>query len=587
MTSFPKAAVPLRPAERQDLSVVYGPTTPELSMKTLGTLVREQARDFKNCTAVIVPWQSVQFTYHELANRSELVTKSLIAMGLKRGQCVGMMAGNCHQYIEVFLGCARLGCPFVAMNNTFAPAELTRALSLTDCKLLFIAPAIGPSALMPHVQAVLDMSSAKTELRSLVLIGDAMPVLGETAMDFCSYTSFLERPSRISCGDSALRMAESIVVPSDVLSLQFTSGTTGLPKAASLTHINLVNNARFVGQSMRLTERDIVCCPPPLFHCFGLVMGFLASFAHGSSIVFPSDAFSAEMAMDAVVRERCTALLGVPTMFLAELKVVREKCLRISTVRTGLAAGAPVLPSLAETIRNEMNISGMLVAYGMTETSPVTFTTSLEEARNGIHHTVGRVFPHTGAKVVDGDGCIVPRNRRGEVCTSGYALQKGYWNDAKQTRNAMRLDADGIQWMHTGDEALIDEQGCCQITGRIKDIIIRGGENISPTEIEDRLIRHPDIEECCVVGIEDEIYGQAVGCFVKQTPGSQRLSCDELRRWVVLELGRVKAPRHVFWIGDRGVGNELPKTGSGKYQKHLLRLKGNAIVNSMNIQPRL
>lgn len=336
---------------------------------------------------------------------------------------------------------------------------------------------------------------------------------------------------------------------------------------------------------MELTVKDVVCCPPPLFHCFGLVMGFLASFIHGSSIVFPSGNFDPKLTLDAVVDEKATALLGVPTMFLAELEELERSPRDITTVRTGLAAGSAVPPSLMASLREKMNVQGMLIAYGMTETSPVTFITSLDDTEERMFESLGRVLPHTSAKIVDRDGKITPRGVRGEICTSGFALQKGYWKDEEKTLEAMRRDENGVIWMHTGDEGYLDAEGYGYITGRIKDLIIRGGENLSPNEIEDRLLCHPVICEACVVGLSDKKYGEVVGAFLRAA-GSQRLNDDEVRGWITQKLGRVKAPQYIFWLGDPGIGDTLPKTGSGKYQKHLIRKLGDAL-KFQSYQPKL
>lgn len=322
---------------------------------------------------------------------------------------------------------------------------------------------------------------------------------------------------------------------------------------------------------MRLTEKDIICCPPPLFHCFGLVMGFLASFTHGSAIVFPSDRFNAQQTLSAVVAEKATALLGVPTMFVTELEALEATPLSITTVRTGLVAGSPVSPSLMEKLRTKMNVQGMLIAYGMTETSPVTFITSLDDPDDRMLHSLGRVLPHTGAKIVDSEGKTVPLGTRGEICTSGFALQKGYFRDDVKTEEAMRRDENGIIWMHTGDEGYLDEQGYGFITGRIKDLIIRGGENLSPSEIENQLLRHPAVGEACVVGAKDTSHGEVVAAFLQVAPNASKIPDEEIKSWVMRDLGRVKVPAFTFWLGHDGVDAELPKTESGKYQKHLIR----------------
>jgi mevalonyl-CoA ligase len=390
---------------------------------------------------------------------------------------------------------------------------------------------------------------------------------------------------------------------------------------------NIINNGRYLGLAMRLTEYDVLCCPAPLFHAFGLVIGFLTSFIHGSKVIFPAPTFDAGAAVDALIREKTTALLGVPSMLLAMLEELKKTPRpAVETVRTGITGGSAVSPVLIRRLQHEMGLPHMLSAYGMTETGPVTFITSIEDTRNSILGTAGQVLPHVAAKVVDGEDNIVPCGTRGHICTSGYGLQQGYWRDEAQTAHAMRPDADGVVWMYTGDEGFLDRDGYMHITGRIKDIIIRGessfffffllphqlpvclrneepgiwirpvvlltraegGENISPIEIEDRLLEHPSVTECCVVGLEDPLYGEVVSCFLVASVGSApRPSDQELADWVAAEMDHTRAPRHVFWLGESDIGEELPKTGSGKYQKHLIRAIGNALVKSRRVRPKL
>ncbi|KAI8309641.1 putative acyl-CoA synthetase [Colletotrichum sp. SAR11_240] len=527
---------------QQTPSLVFGPRDPPLLEKTLGAVIQDQAKAYGDRTAVVVPWQSTRLTYKDLADRSKIAAKGLLELGLKHGDCVGIMAGNCYQYIELFLGAARIGCPFVVLHNTYSPDELSGAVLHSDCKAVFMASQIGSNSLLPHIQALSTLPKG----------------------------SKLEH---IVCLDTARFPGQG--------------RTTGSPKAAVLTHFNLINDARFVGDAMQLTHEDVVCCPPPLFHCFGLVMGFLAAFCYGSSIIFPSDSFNAQRTIDAIMNEKATALLGVPTMFIAELEALKKSGHRISTVRTGLAAGSPVPPPLMESLRKEMQIVGMLIAYGMTETSPVTFITALGDTDDRMFKSLGRVLPHTGAKIVDTNGNIVPRGTRGEICTSGFALQKGYWKDEERTQEVMRTDEDGVTWMHTGDEGFIDDEGYGHITGRIKDLIIRGGENISPIEIEARLLSHAAVGESCVVGLDHKKYGEVVACFLKLASDATRPSDEEIRTWVTQRLGRHKAPEYIFWLGSPDVGSELPKTGSGKYQKHLVRELGNALVKRSKVQAKL
>lgn len=338
---------------------------------------------------------------------------------------------------------------------------------------------------------------------------------------------------------------------------------------------------------MQLAPEDVICCPPPLFHCFGLVLGFLASYIHGSTIVFPSDFFDVRKVVDALVKEDATVLLGVPTMYVAELEVMEKTGQRPRRVRTGLASGSTVSQGLMNSLREKMGVQKMLIAYGMTETSPVTFITDLSDPESKATTTVGRVIPHVSAKVIDKNGKKLRRGERGELCTSGFALQKGYWRNEEKTKEAMREDEEGILWMHTGDEAMLDQDGYAHITGRIKDMIIRGGENIFPREIEERIMQHPAINEASAVAIKNERYGEVVGCFLKAVDASPRPSDEELKKWVGERLGRHKAPVYCFWIGDAGIGTDFPKTGSGKIKKHVLCDIGNSLVHDTPVKAKL
>ncbi|KAL4863379.1 hypothetical protein BDV12DRAFT_189728 [Aspergillus spectabilis] len=562
-------------------ALFYGPNKPELWRKTIASLIDEQENRFGDRTAIVVPWQSVQLTYRQLAERSRLLAKAMLDMGLKHGDCVGIMAGNCYQYIEIFLAGGRIGCPVVVLNNTYTAKELVNAVHRS---LLFISPTIGRRRLATHLAALTGETSpdpALPELRRVVLVG---PIEAESqqfgGVEVQGYNVFASTGESIFVNSATSQRAERKVSPEDVLNLQFTSGTTGSPKAAMLTHINILNDGRFVGAAMRLTPSDIIVSPPPLFHCFGLVMGFLASFIHGSSTVFPSENFDASKAVDALITYNATAILGVPTMFIAEMEVLARTRKKPRGLRTGLASGASVMPALMWQIKEVMGVQGMLIPYGMTEASPVTFITSFEDEEAKRVGSVGRVLPHTAAKVVDPQGNIVAVGKRGELRTSGFALQKGYWRNEEKTREVMKMDEDGRVWMFTGDEAVLDEGGYARITGRIKDIIIRGGENIFPLEIEERLMAHAFIAEASVVGIKDEKYGEVVGCFLKKAEGAAKISDEGVREHVSSHLGRHKAPHYIFWIGDAGVGSDFPKTGSGKHQKHILREIGDRLVKT-------
>lgn len=389
----------------------------------------------------------------------------------------------------------------------------------------------------------------------------------------------------------------------DTINIQFTSGTTGLPKAACLTHESILNNGYFIGERMRLTAEDVVCCPPPLFHCFGLVLGYMATATHGSAILFPSEAFSPEASLRAVQEERATALYGVPTMFVAELELLANGTVPshgFERLRTGIAAGSSVPSNLMDKLHRILNLTGLTICYGMTETSPVSVMTTLDDPIDKRLDTVGRLMPHTEAKVVavDDPSRILPLGQRGELVVSGYLVMKGYWDDEARTaevRSVERVLEDGKEvekaWMRTGDEAEMDEQGYVKITGRIKDLIIRGGENIHPLEIENVLFKHDLVSEVSVVGLPDEKYGECVAAFVVAHKGvrlglddagagepdadaghdigeAKRLTREDVRQWVRGQLSSHLVPKHVFWV------KEYPKTASGKIQKFTLKAMG-------------
>lgn len=567
-------------AEPAISSLTHGPTDIPLWHKTIGAILKEQAQQYGDRTAIIVPWQNARLSFQDLQTSSEATARALLATGIRMGEMVAIMAGNRIEYIDFFLAAAKIGCPLVVLNNTYTPTELVSALSRTCAKVVLIADNISSRSLSIHIEKI-KTSRATGELPALghVVTLSSRSEKG-SRYPAGTYKSFLEGGSRVSV--NKLRAAEGAVKDEDVVNVQFTSGTTGLPKAALLTHRNILNNGRFVGTRMHLTSEDIVCCPPPLFHCFGIVMGFLNTLSHGASIVFPSDTFDPSLTLDAIAAECCTALLGVPTMFIAQLENLKSKPYKINTVRVGLASGAPVPIALQERLSKEMGMSGVLIAYGMTEVSPVSTMMDVGDPEIRKKGGLGRVMPHNSVKIVDLEGRILPRGSRGEICSSGYALMKGYLNNSKATNEAMRRDENGVLWMHTGDEGIIDDQGYAHITGRIKDMIIRGGENIFPAEIEERLLTHSAIAEVSVIGLPDEKYGEIVGCFLRAVEGETKPGDAEIRQWVGSKLGRHKIPTWIFWIGQQGVADDFPKTGSGKHQKHLLRALGVKLLDKVS-----
>ena len=453
---------------------------------------------------------------------------------------------------------------------------------MIECKLLFIVPTIGRQAntnfLYEFGPRPKDRQASR-HLEDIVLIQeDRMSFMSGA---FLTYNDLTAVGSKIP-GD-ALSTLETLISPYDVCNLQFTSGSTGNPKAAMLTHYNLINNARFIGSRLVLTPSDILCCPPPLFHCFGLVLGLLTTFCAGASIIYPSSVFSPSAVLSVLATEPCTALHGVPAMFDSILNYSpRPQNFSCPTLRTGIIAGSPVPRPLMRRLFDELGMREFTSSYGLTETSPTVFNALTSDSLSRRLTTVGRAMPHTHAKIVDRNGAIVPRGTRGELCIAGYALQRGYWRNPEKTAETMKTDEDGILWLHTGDEAVFDEHDYATITGRFKDIIIRGGENIYPLEIEDRLITHGAIAGAAVVGIRDDRYGEVVGAFLKPSkgiPATKLPSLQQLQAFTRQKLGWHKAPVHVFWLGNREVMiHEFPTTGSGKLQKHKLRSLGDRIV---------
>ena len=512
--------------------------------------------------------------------------------------------------------------------------------------MLFVAPKIGRISYDDHIafiQSNAGSTTSQSHLQRLITLDPFRPK--QCKLPTRTYRKFLDSALRITA--SEITLAEQHVKPHDLINLQFTSGepsnhgryglyhnltslrrdngrskssdvddfVSPLPnshhfpdKAGALTtKSNIVNNGILVGDRLGLSPDDKVCCPPPLFHCFGLVLGFLASFTHGSSIIFPSDSFDATRVIESIVNKKATVLLSVPTMFIAEMEVINKTGKRPTSLRCALSAGSALSMTMEQQLRAQLGLQVVLNAYGMTETSPVSFMTSADDTLEKRMKSLGRILPHVIAKIVDVDGKTLPRGQRGELCTSGFLLQKGYFKNEEKTQAVMKRDESGVRWMHTGDEVVIDRDGYAYLTGRIKDIIIRGmstptlspyrsnlitpagGENIFPREIEDRIVEHKDISEASVVGLNNERYGETVGAFIRLCQDVTRPPSDhDIRDWVTQRLGRHKAPSHVFWVGDHGIIQDFPKTGSGKHQKHLLRDIGNKLLgNTRSVQALL
>lgn len=431
--------------------------------------------------------------------------------------------------------------------------------------------------LLTKLVAVVENGSALLpNLKRVIMIRGDNPY----PKTFTTYEDLLNKASSAHLGEIVNSLTTSLD-PHEVCNFQFTSGTTGAPKATTLSHHNVINNGLLIGHVMRLREReDIICCPPPLYHAFGLVLGLLACYTHGVAIVFPSWNFDPEAVMNAVVKEKCTGLLGVPTMLVAVLQQYRQDQKRWGKVklRTGIAAGSLVPRYLMEQLQKEFGMPELINIYGMTEVSGASFITAVDDALEDKLVTVGTVIPHTRAKVIDLQGKIVPCGTRGELCIAGFGVQKGYYQNIAKTNELMVKDEEGIVWVHSGDEATLDNRGYARITGRIKDMIIRGGENIYPFEIEQRLGQHPAISQSSVVGLKDERYGEIVAAFLEQQGQTSKPTNKELQEFVRGTLGRHNVPVHIFWIGPDEVIKDFPKTSSGKIKKLDLRTIGNEMI---------
>ncbi|KAL1835373.1 hypothetical protein VTJ49DRAFT_6915 [Mycothermus thermophilus] len=565
----------------QKPSLLFGPTDPPLVDLTLGELLNLQCLHHGTREGLVIPWTGARWTYNELNHHSRLLAGAMLEMGIGVGDRVGIMAGNCEQYVAVFFAATRIGAILVILNNTYTPTEAQYGLDFTECKIFFTTKRIGR----------LDQRPLLTQLAARPS-GPKVVILRGDADGYTTYQDLLAQGSRVD--PDHLHQAEAKVLPHLVCNLQFTSGTTGNPKAAMLTHHNIVNNSRFIGDRMRLTPADVLCCPPPLFHCFGLVLGLMAVITHGAKIVYPAEVFDAPATLRAILAEQCTAVHGVPAMFdsLLALPEAKDLCpgkngLRL---RTGIIAGAPVPRYLMEQLVSRLGMREFTSSYGLTEASPTCFNAFTDDPINTRLTTVGTLMPHAMAKIVDRDGRIVPVGTRGELCIGGYQLQAGYWNNSEKTNEVMVRDEQGVLWLHTGDEAVFDERGYCSITGRFKDIVIRGGENIYPLEIEERLVAHPAISTSIVVGLKDAHYGEVVGAFLQLDPAhgkKQRPSDDEVRDWVRRALGRHKAPTHIFWLGMDGVPASVPLTGSGKVRKFEMAQLGNKLLEERKTKAKL
>jgi fatty-acyl-CoA synthase len=529
-------------------------TIPQLLSETVTRYGPREAAHFRH--------QRIRLTYYDLDREVDRLACGLLSIGLEKGDRIGIWAPNCAEWLITQFATARIGLVLVNINPSYQSAELEYAIRKVGCKALISAERHRKSDYLAALQALApELARCRPgELRSERLPGLRTVIrLGEqptAGMFNFGQVCAMGGPAQQLRLDSILHNLD----PDDPINIQFTSGTTGAPKGATLTHYNIVNNAYFTVRTMGFTEADRLCIPVPLYHCFGMVLGTLGCVAVGASMVFPGEGFDAGETLAAVAEESCTAVYGVPTMFIAMLDHPDFRKHDFSSLRTGMMAGAPCPIEVMRRLVRDMHMPQVTIGYGMTETSPISFQSSMEDSIEDRVSTVGRIHPHVEVKIVDGAGKTVAVGEQGELCTRGYSVMRGYWNDEERTRES--IDAGG--WMHTGDLAMIEGRGFCRIVGRLKDMVIRGGENIYPREVEEFIYTHLKVAEVQVFGIPDQKYGEELCAWVVLQPGQQATE-EEIREYCRGKIAHYKVPRHVRFKPS------LPMTVTGKPQKFVMR----------------
>ncbi len=531
-------------------SYAHGASPVPLLGETIGENLDRIARRFPQHDAVVSVHQGVRLTYAEFSAATDRLAKGLIAAGVAHGERVGIWSPNSLEWVLAQYGTAKAGAVLVNVNPAYRLSELEYALGQSGVSTLITLDRYKTSEYLTMVR---EVRGSLPLLREVVIVGNTLPLAGEIGWD-----EYVQRAGRCSEAELAERKARCQF--DEPINIQYTSGTTGFPKGATLSHHNILNNGFFIGEGCRYTDADRVCIPVPFYHCFGMVLGNLACTTHGAAIVIPNWTFDPELTLQTVAAERCTSLYGVPTMFIAGLALPNFRDFDLSSLRTGIMAGSPCPVEVMKRVQSEMHMPEVTICYGMTETSPVSTQTMTDDPLDKRTGTVGRVHPHVEVKIVDGDGRIVPRNVPGELCTRGYSVMLGYWENPQATAGAI----DAARYMHTGDIATMDDDGYVNISGRIKDMVIRGGENVYPREIEEFLYTHPAIRDVQVIGVPDERYGEELCAWVIVNEGAE-LREEAVREYCRGQIAHYKIPRYVMFVEG------WPMTVSGKVQKYKMR----------------
>ena len=541
---------------------MIGSTDQPLISETIGNFFDQITEKFPDNDALIVPFQSIRWSYKQYQTEINRLAAGLLKIGMKKGDRIGIWSPNCYEWALVQFATAKIGAIMVCLNPAYRLYEVEYALKISGCKAIISAESFKSSEylmmlneLIPELKTSVigDLNSVKCpDVQYVIRLGD------QETKGMINFNELCEKGTPAEF--KKLEELKSSLSPSNPINIQFTSGTTGNPKGATLTHHNILNNGKNVGDAMKLTAEDRVCIPVPLYHCFGMVMGNLACVTHASTALYPAPVFDPLESLKIISSEKCTALYGVPTMFIAELDHPDFSKYDLSSLRTGIIAGAPCPIEIMKRIIKDMHLDEILIAYGQTETSPVNLMTATNDPLIKRVTTVGKAGAHLQIKLIDTTGKIVPKGEKGEICCKGYSIMEGYWNDEVRTKET--IDSDG--WLHSGDIGIMDAEGYVEITGRIKDMIIRGGENIYPREIEEFLYQHPDIKEIQIFGIPDDKMGEEICAWI-QPHIEGRLNEEDIHQFCKGKIAHYKIPHYIHFV------KEYPMTATGKMQKFIMQ----------------